>query len=156
MTSSWFFLSTLNYDARSTTHQIKMGLQEVVCGYVDWIGLAQDRDRWRTLVSTVMNLRVPWNTGNFLTSCKPVSCSGTTLHHGVSDSSSILPSTFLFPNFFLDSCFPANIVYVSRCKVCMTHSNTELIWFGLQIVFETRHVCGMRNALQGKVIDDCA
>jgi hypothetical protein len=30
-----------------------------------------------------MNLRVPWNAGNFLTSCKPVSCSGRTLHHGV-------------------------------------------------------------------------
>ena len=29
---------------------IKMALQEVGCGYVDWIGLAQDRDRWRTLV----------------------------------------------------------------------------------------------------------
>ena len=29
------------------------------CGYVDRIGLAQDRDRWRTLVSAVMNLRVP-------------------------------------------------------------------------------------------------
>jgi len=34
-------------------------LQEVGCRYVDWIGLAQDRDRWRTLVSAVMNLRVP-------------------------------------------------------------------------------------------------
>ena len=34
-------------------------LQEVGCGYTDWIGLAQDRDRWRTLVSAVMNLRVP-------------------------------------------------------------------------------------------------
>ena len=32
---------------------------QVVCGYMDWIGLAQDRDRWRTLVSAVMNLRVP-------------------------------------------------------------------------------------------------
>ena len=38
---------------------IRMDLQEVGCGYVDWIGLAQGRDRWRTLVSAVMNLRVP-------------------------------------------------------------------------------------------------
>jgi len=63
---------------------IRTDLQEVGCGYMDWIGLAQDRDRWRTLVSTVMNLRVPWNKGNFLTSCKPVSFSRWTLHHGVS------------------------------------------------------------------------
>ena len=34
-------------------------LQEVGCGYMDWIGLAQDKGRWRTLVSSVMNLRVP-------------------------------------------------------------------------------------------------
>ena len=38
---------------------IGMDLQEVGCVFVDWIGLAQDRDRWRTLVSAVMNLRVP-------------------------------------------------------------------------------------------------
>ena len=38
---------------------IRMDLQEVECGYMDWIGLAQDRDWWRTLVSAVMNLRVP-------------------------------------------------------------------------------------------------
>ena len=38
---------------------IRMDLQEVGCGHMDWIRLAQDRDRWRTLVSAVMNLRVP-------------------------------------------------------------------------------------------------
>jgi len=38
---------------------IKMDLQEVGCGYIDCIGLAKDRDRWWTLVSAVMNLRVP-------------------------------------------------------------------------------------------------
>jgi hypothetical protein len=38
---------------------IKMDLGETGCGGVDWIGLAQDRDKWRALVKYVMNLRVP-------------------------------------------------------------------------------------------------
>ena len=38
---------------------IRMDLQEVGLGYEDWIRLAQDRDRWRALVSAVRNLRVP-------------------------------------------------------------------------------------------------
>ena len=38
---------------------IRMDVLVVGCGYMDWSGLAQDRDRWRTLVSAVMNLRVP-------------------------------------------------------------------------------------------------
>ena len=38
---------------------IKMDLQEIGCGGMDWTELAQDRNRWRTLVSVVMKLRVP-------------------------------------------------------------------------------------------------
>ena len=38
---------------------IRMDFQEVGCGYMDWIGLAQDIDRRRTLVIAVMNIRVP-------------------------------------------------------------------------------------------------
>jgi len=38
---------------------IRTDLQAVGCVYMNWIGLAEDRDRWRTLVSAVMNLRIP-------------------------------------------------------------------------------------------------
>jgi len=44
---------------RRWVDNIRTDLQEVGCGYMDWIGLTQDRDRWRTLVSAVMNFRVP-------------------------------------------------------------------------------------------------
>jgi len=44
---------------RRCVDNIRMELQEIGCGYLDWIGLVQDRDRWRTLVSAVMNLWVP-------------------------------------------------------------------------------------------------
>ena len=44
---------------RRWVDNIRIDLREVGCGYMDWIGLAQDRDRWRTLVSAVINLRVP-------------------------------------------------------------------------------------------------
>ena len=51
--------SPMGRPRRRWVDNIRMDLQEVVCGYMDWIGRAQDRDRWRTLVSAVMNFRVP-------------------------------------------------------------------------------------------------
>jgi len=70
--SSWYFSSTSGDPHHSDfkfhtavlsvfrwVDNIRMDLQEVGCGYVDWIERVQDRDRWRTLVSAVMNLRVP-------------------------------------------------------------------------------------------------
>ena len=44
---------------RRWVDNIKMDIQEIGRGFGDWMELAQDRDRWRALVSTVMNLRVP-------------------------------------------------------------------------------------------------
>ena len=45
---------------------IKMVLQEELYRGMEWIELAQDMDRWRALVNAVMNRRVPYNVGNFL------------------------------------------------------------------------------------------
>jgi len=49
----------LRRPGRRWVDNIRTDLQEVGCGYMDWIGLAQDRDRWRKLESAVMNLWVP-------------------------------------------------------------------------------------------------
>jgi hypothetical protein len=48
---------------------IKMDLGETGWGCVDWIGLAQDRDKWRALVNVVLNLRVPQSAGKFSSGC---------------------------------------------------------------------------------------
>jgi len=61
---------------------IKMDLQEVECVDMDWIEQAQDRDGWRELMNAVINIWVPQNAGNFLTSLEPVSFSRRTLLHG--------------------------------------------------------------------------
>ena len=50
---------SLGRHRRRWEDNIKMDLQEVACGGVDWMELAQDRDRWRALANAVMNLRVP-------------------------------------------------------------------------------------------------
>jgi hypothetical protein len=51
--------SPLGRPRRRWENNIGMNFQEVGCGGMDWIKLAQDRDRWRALVTKVMNLRVP-------------------------------------------------------------------------------------------------
>jgi hypothetical protein len=50
---------TLGRPRRRWEDNIKMDLQEVGWGGMDWIDMAQDRDRWRAVVNAVMNLRVP-------------------------------------------------------------------------------------------------
>jgi hypothetical protein len=54
---------------------IKMDFQEVVCGGIEWIDVAQVRNRWWALVNAVTNLGVPKNAENFLTGWEPVSFS---------------------------------------------------------------------------------
>jgi hypothetical protein len=51
---------------------------------MDWIGLSQDRDQLRALVSTVMNIRIPYNAGNFLSGCTTDGFSRRAQFHEVS------------------------------------------------------------------------
>jgi len=89
--------------------KVRTDLQEVGCGYMDWTGLAQDRERWRTLVRAVMKLQV---LGNFLTSCKPFIFSKRTLHHGISISI-LAAQAAAFENFHVlcISVFPLCAIY---------------------------------------------
>jgi hypothetical protein len=51
-------ITYLGRPRRRWENNIQMDLQEVECGIMEWIGMAQDRDRWRVLVNAVMNFRV--------------------------------------------------------------------------------------------------
>ena len=55
-------------------------------GGIDWIEMTQDSERWRALMNAVMNFRVPYNVGNFLTSLEPISFARRTLPRGASKS----------------------------------------------------------------------
>jgi hypothetical protein len=54
---------------RRWVDNVKMVLREIGWGGVDWSDLAQDKNQWRVLVNTVMNLRVPYNAWKFSRSC---------------------------------------------------------------------------------------
>jgi hypothetical protein len=54
---------------RRWVDNIKMDIRDTGWDGMDWIALAQDRDQWRALVNTVMNLQIPKNDGKFLSSC---------------------------------------------------------------------------------------
>jgi hypothetical protein len=60
---------SLGRPRRRWVDNIKLDLREIGWDGMDWIDLAQDRDRWRAIVNTVMNLWVPKNSGKFLSSC---------------------------------------------------------------------------------------
>jgi hypothetical protein len=54
---------------RRWVDNIKTDFREIAWGGIDWIDLVHDSDQWRALVNTVMKLRLPYNSGKFLSSC---------------------------------------------------------------------------------------
>jgi hypothetical protein len=65
-------------------YNIKMNLLEIGWGGVDWIGITQDRDKWRALVNAVMNLGVPENAGKLSSGCIIGGLLSSSQYHGVS------------------------------------------------------------------------
>jgi hypothetical protein len=68
---------------RRWVDNIKMDLREIGLGGMDWIDLAQNRDQWRVIMNTVMNLRVQSNFYKFLSSCSTGVFSRMAQFHGV-------------------------------------------------------------------------
>jgi hypothetical protein len=66
---------------RMWVDNIRMDLGEVGWGDVDWIGLAHDRNRWRALLNSVLNLRIPWNAGKLSSGLTPSGLSSSTQLH---------------------------------------------------------------------------
>ena len=98
---------------------IKMDLQEVGGGCGDWMELAQDRDRWRALVSTVVNLRVPKMRGIVYLAAEPISFSRRALLHGLYCRQyflSLMQNSFWILQFLKQSCS-----LLCKSKLCNCH-----------------------------------
>jgi hypothetical protein len=70
---------------RRWVDNIKKELVEIEWGGLDWIGLAQDRYKWRVLVNAVMDLRVPQSAGNLSSGCTTCRLSSSAQLHRVND-----------------------------------------------------------------------
>ena len=114
-----------------------MDLQQVGGGCEDWMELAQDRDRWWALVSTVMNLRVPQMRGISLIAAEPVSFSRRTLLHGVI-------------KYYIKTCHTTQTALRSRqaeyyecggclIKIYLANNHLRILHFSFSIKYVTQH-----------------
>jgi hypothetical protein len=85
-----------------------MDLGEIGWGGMDWIDLAQDRDQWRALVKSVMNLPVPKNAGKFLSS---YTIGGFSRKAQLREGSSVYISTIFFPTYVQNYAVSARETY---------------------------------------------